>query len=532
MNTNAIFRYLTAGLLLAGGLSAATPPTAFAAARFLTQAGWGANAASIAEVQSLGFSAWIDAQVNAPESAIPDVAVGQDSKGNPTYSIRPVQDAFFYNAATGKDQLRQRVAFALGQIWVVSGVKLDVRAIPPYLRILQKDAFSNYYTIMYDVTKSPAMGHYLDMVNNNKPTATHGANENYAREILQLFTIGLSELNDNGTVRTSGGVPIPSYNQDQIEGFSRAFTGWTYAPIGTASSHFGNPANWTAPMVSFQANHDVATKLVLGGVTLPANQTAERDLDDALNNIFHNHNMAPFICRQLIQRLVTSDPSPAYVARIAAVFNNATDRGDMKAVVKAILLDSEARKGDDGSNPAAAKLTEPILFLSKLVRGLNGAVAPINPASFSSTNRLTDYANGLGQNPFYPPTVFNYFLPGYRVHDAQTGVTANAPEFQLLSEATAIGRVDFVNSLAFGTVGGINVSAAFTQFETILGATPTPATEGKMVDAVYTSLTGAAPSAPIHNAILTAVEAAATPKAKVATAIYLTASSWQYQVQQ
>ena len=185
------------------------------------------------------------------------------------------QDAMFANAVTGEDQLRQRVAFALSQLWVVSGVKLTPPAIAPYLRILQADAFTTYDKLMYDVTLSPAMGHYLDMVNNNKPTTGHGANENYAREILQLFTVGLVELDNSGRVKLdTKGNPIPTYSQDVIEGFARAFTGWTYAPVTGATSKFPNPANWTAPMVAFEAHHDTDAKVLLNNYKMPANQTS------------------------------------------------------------------------------------------------------------------------------------------------------------------------------------------------------------------------------------------------------------------
>lgn len=515
------WKHWVACLFAASLLNAANPQpiTGMAAARFLEQASWGPTPTTIAQVQSLGFDAWIDAQIALDQSQwapIPNYST--DAKGNT--SLRPVQDAFFVNAVNGNDQLRQRVAFALAQIWVVSGVKLRPEAVVPYLRLLQADAFDSYDKIMYDVTVSPAMGHYLDMVNNNKPTPGHGANENYAREVLQLFTIGLVKLDSYGRpVIDPAHSSIPTYTQDTIEGFARAFTGWTYAPKPGAVSKFPNPANWDAPMVAFEANHDKDKgKLLLNGYTLPAGQTAEIDLKDALNDIFHHPNVAPFISRQLIQRLVTSQPSDNYVHRVASVFSST--KGDMKAVVKAILIDSEARKGDDGSENTATKLREPVLVVNDFLRRLGAQV--------TAPNSLTDAASRLGQTIYYPPTVFNYFLPGYDVIISPTQIH-NAPEFQLLGEATALSAADLMNSFAFGKVNGVSID--LTPYLTILGTAPKAADIAKMVDAVNSALMGGRMPAAMHSTIAGACQKAATPRAMAETAIYLTGSSWDFQVE-
>jgi uncharacterized protein (DUF1800 family) len=531
MNRSGLFCLLGAGLAGSIALTAATPTpapkvTALAAARFLNQASWGPTAASIAEVQSLGFDAWIAKQMDAaqtPPSTIP--LYSTDSKGNT--SLRPVQDGFFVNAISGQDQLRQRVVFALAQIWVVSGVKLQPQALQPYLKLLQSDAFVTYDKIMYDVTVSPGMGHYLDMVNNNKPTTGHGADENYAREVLQLFTIGLSKLDQYGNVvlDPSTKQPIPTYTQDTIEGFARVFTGWTYAPIGTAASKWTNPANWEAPMVPFDDHHDTSPKTLLNGYTLASSAGPGQSLNDlkaALHNIFTHPNVAPFISRQLIQHLVTSDPSPQYVKDVADVF--ASSKGNMESVVHAILTNAEARKGDDGkTEPVSGHLREPVLFVNALLRGLNATAA--------SSNSLTDYASNMGQVVYYPPTVFNYFPPGYQINvsDATAPTTANAPEFQLLSEATAETRANFVNTLAFGTVGGVKLD--LTPYITPLGTKPTAAQQTAMIASLNTALMGGSMTADMQSAILTAVEAATTPKAMVETAVYLIGSSWAYQVE-
>jgi uncharacterized protein (DUF1800 family) len=467
------------------------------------------------------MSGWIDAQIaldSSQWSVIPPASV--DAKGNT--SLTPAQQAFFSNAINGPDQLRQRVAFALSELFVVSGVKLLPEAVVPYLQLLQQDAFTTYDKLLYDVTLSPGMGHYLDMVDNDKVTPNHSPDENYAREVLQLFSIGLVQLDNSGTpILDANGNQIPTYDQNTIEGFAAAFTGWTYAPLPGAISKFGNPVNWGAPMVPFENNHDMsAGKTLLNGYILPANQTAELDLADTLANIFQHQNVAPFICRQLIQHLVTSNPSPAYVNRISTVFN-ASPRGNLGAVVKAILLDPEARAGDMDRESLATKLREPALGTNSLLRGLNATV--------SAGNALTGSVSLMGQPIYYPPTVFSYFLPGYEIN-LSASQTYNAPEFQLLSEATATATANFVNTLSFGTIGGVTID--LSTYVNALGTNPASAQIGTMVDSLSQALMGGAMPSSMRNTIVTAAGKASTPKAMVQTAVYLIGSSWQYQVEQ
>src|SRR4051794_3113643 len=367
--------------------------------RFLQQASWGPTPDSAARLQNIGIDAWINEQFATSPSDIPDIP--PDDKGR--HPIAPMQQMFLFNAVNGPDQLRQRVAWALGQIWVVSGLKLnDASQILPYWRLLQQDAFVNYRQIMSDITLSPAMGHYLDMVNNDKPNPAKGtgANENYARELMQLFTIGLDQLNPDGTYKLdSAGQRIPTYNQDTIEGFARAFTGWTYAPLPGATPKAHNPANFAAPMVAYEANHDRSEKVLLNGGRISAGGNAKADLGAALGNIFEHPNVGPFISRQLIQHLVTSSPSPNYVRRINAVFanNGFGQRGDIAAVVKAILMDPEARQGDSGSGAVVAQhLREPVLFMTAVLRAMHSTV--------TTTNGLPAHASNMGQNPFYSPS--------------------------------------------------------------------------------------------------------------------------------
>ena len=254
----------------------------------------------------------------------------------------PVQTRFYTNALYGPDQLRQRVAFALHQIIVVSGVDITLPSrLTPYLQVLDRNAFGNYRNLLQEITLNPAMGNYLDMAGN---TSTN-PNENYAREVLQLFTIGLYQLNQDGTpVLDGSGQPIPAYDQNVVNAFARVFTGWNFATAPATGI-----VNYIDPLVATESRHDTKAKTLLQGVTLPPNQKAAKDLSDALDNIFQHPNVPPFISKQLIQHLVTSNPSPSYVRRVADVFTNNGSgvRGDLKAVVRAILLDPEA-----AANPA------------------------------------------------------------------------------------------------------------------------------------------------------------------------------------
>ncbi len=260
------------------------------------------------------------------------------------------------------------------------------------------------------------MGEYLSMANNDKADTTRGtqANENYARELMQLFTIGTFLLNQDGSLQLDvNHQPVPTYTQSTIANFARVYTGWTYPTQPGAKLQKHNPAYYTGPMESFESNHDTGSKTLLNGVVLPAGQTAEEDLGAALVNIFTHPNVAPFVSKNLIQHLVTSNPSPAYVSRIAAVFddNGSGVRGDLRAVVRAILMDPEARAGDSGPslNPpdTSGHLREPVFFTASMLRGLGALV--------NDTNGLAGQAAKLGQTIFTPASVFNYYAPGYRI---------------------------------------------------------------------------------------------------------------------
>lgn len=492
------------------------------AARFLEQTTFGPTIPSIADVQATGMQGFVTNQFNLPVSPYADPDVGETG-------LSALQKRFFVQILYAPDQLRQRVAFALGQIFVIAGDKINTpQAFTPYLRLLEADSFTNYRQIMEDVTLSPAMGHYLDMVNNDKPDPALGnhANENYARELMQIFTIGTSLLNEDGSLQLdASGNPIPTYTQDTVEAFARAYTGWTYPTQPGATPQKHNPAYWNGPMVADDANHDTAAKQLLqyagaaGGGLEPAGQSAALDLEGALDNIFNHPNVPPFVSRRLIQHLVTSNPSPAYVQRVADVFkdNGMGVRGDMKAIITAILLDPEARRGDDPTmaGPNDGHLQEPILFMAGLLRAFDAT---------SDGSNLAGQGSAMSQNALFPASVFNFFSPNYVI----TGSHLLGPEFQILTTATALSRANWVNSFVFGSLGpGTTVS-----FSSYASQASTP---GALLDNLATLLLHGAMPSDMKASILTAMQAVpAGPTQSLLqakTAIYLIATSSQYQVQ-
>ncbi len=441
LGINAIATVLVASTFVAASAQAAALSESEARV-FLAQASFGPTEASVAELMALGKTEWLAkqfAQFGAGYAGFsylsPSSGIGCPTGSAATcfrdnYSLFPMQLQFFQNALSGQDQLRQRVALALSQILVSSGQQIrQPYAMANYQRIFLNRAFGNFRDVLRDVTLSPAMGNYLNMVNNDKPNVARGTtpNENYAREVLQLFSIGLWKLNPDGSWQLGAdGKPIPSYDQDMIEGYAHAFTGWTYAPRPGVASKFPNPANFDGTMVAFADHHDLSAKTVLNGIKLPAGQSASADLEQAIDSIFRHPNVGPFIGRQLIQQLVTSNPSPAYVARVTAAFNGANGgaRGDLRAVVSAILLDPEANKP---ANPAQfGKLREPVLQLTHLFRALGGN---------SDGVWLRAQASALGQNVFSPATVFGFFPPDYDLPDAPS---LDGPTFAVYNASTAL----------------------------------------------------------------------------------------------
>ena len=483
-----------------------------AAARFLEQSSWGPTTQSVALVKQVGFSAYLDQQFAAAASTWPDLAAKD--------GLDIMQKRFFVNAIGGQDQLRQRVAFALGEVMVISNRKIDPHGFPPYIRMLHADAFGNYQTLLKDVTLSPSMGYYLDMVNNDKANPNNGTlpNENYAREIMQLFSIGLVKLNADGSLQTdAGGNSIPTYTQDTIQGFAAVFTGWTYPTQAGQKKQVHNPQNWVGPMESDDSDHDQNPKNVLDGVILPGGQTAAKDLDDALQNIVGNSSVGPFLCLRLIEQLVTSNPSPAYLSHCSATFadNGSGQRGDLKAVVKTILLDPEARRGDDPTQLAQSdgKLKEPILFVNGLLRALSAT---------TDGDSLNYYTSNMREDLYNPTSVFNYYPPNYQL----TSNNLLAPEMKIYSTPTAMWRANAVNGLIFwNSPGGTKID--FSSWKALASDNT------KLLDALNVALMHGTMPDQVRQSVITALNAL-DPKdlnGRAKTAIYLIATSQAYSVQ-
>lgn len=521
MRFNTSFALAAASLFLPTLSFAQVPLPTRTVYRVLEQGTWGPTPAGSTTLQTNGFDAWFAEQVAAPISTYADQPL-LASNGNTNNDLTPVQLQFFQNALSGPDQLRQRVAFALSEIWVVSDLEVNnASAFPPLLRIFQNDAFGNYEALMKDVTLNPAMGRFLNMVNNNKANPAKGtaANENYSREIMQLFTLGLTQLNLDGTpVVGSNGVPLVTFTQSDVTNLAKAFTGWTYPPMPGTVTKGANPIYYLAPMVPLENEHDLTAKQVLG-VNLPAGRTAEQDLDDALHIIFMQSTLPPFVSQQLIEHLVTSNPSPAYVARVAQVFENNGSgvRGDLQAVIHAILTDPEARAGDtvsDNNQPTFGHMREPILFVANLLRGLGGNLASTSTVASTPTN--------LGQQLFYAPSVFSYFSPQYR-----TSLGLLGPEFQIYSTQTAANRADTVNSVIYS--GHLDAGTTF-DLSPFIAAASDPSDPNNLVEHINVLFFHEDMSANLQNAIQQALHPLTAASDKAKAALYVALTSGEYQV--
>jgi uncharacterized protein (DUF1800 family) len=501
--------------------------------RFLEQATWGPNNDLITAVQQAGIRATLEQQLAQGVSTFPDLPLVPNTAPNPAptptysrdnYSMYPLQNFFFTNALYGPNQLRQRVAWAFHQVLVVSGVDVTHPSqIKPYLEVLERGAFGNYRTLLEEITLNPAMGRYLNMAG-NRFAANLDPNENYGREILQLFSIGLVKLKSDGTpVRDQNGNAFPTYDQAVVHDFARVFTGWNYASYPVAGI-----TNYIDPMVLTPANHDPGTKVLLNGLTLPAKQLGAVDLQQALDNIFNHPNVGPFIALRLIQHLVTSNPSSPYVARVAAVFDNngAGVRGDMKAVLRAILLDPEAR-GDLKTSPTYGHLREPAQYICNLLRAFNTkSVDGTQP----SDGYLNPQAVNMGQDVYRPPSVFSYYSPGYNI--SGTNPPVKGPEYQLLNTATAIRRANFVSTMVYGNIA-VSINSPNGTSLDLTGLTQLAGNPWALVEALNQLLLHGTMSPEMKNSIVTAVNAVSpsNPKRRAQAALYLVATSSQYQVE-
>ncbi len=452
-----------------GSADSGPPPTQTEAARFLAQASFGANDAGLAALSQQSIAGWIADQYNRPQRLHRSYMDAETARLAGTASIgeSTFYESWWQQAVAGDDQLRQRVAFALSQIFVVSFADSNVRGYPrgmaSYYDTLGQHAFGNYRQLLEAVTLHPMMGMYLTMMRNQKEDAATGRvpDENYAREVMQLFSIGLHELNADGTLRRdASGEPIETYTHDDISGLAKVFTGWSwYAGPNltdrTRTRFFGNSPHadrdWQ-PMQAYNRHaantdfHSAGEKRFLGTV-IPANSAPdpEGDLKIALDTLHSHPNTGPFFGKLLIQRLVTSNPSSGYVARVAAAFanNGSGVRGDMKAVISAILLDPEARTRDAGAT-GDGKLREPVIRLANFLRAFK---ATSQTGRYSGIGDTDDVATRLGQTPLRAPSVFNFFRPGYAPPNT-TIATAGlvAPELQIAHEVSVAGYLNYMRS--------------------------------------------------------------------------------------
>ena len=544
--------------------------------RFMEQAAFGPNNALDFRLRQIGLRRWVEDQFNKPYPTIPypnfplkpfDGDAGCGVYGtSPEVNLCHRNHYWAYNnqkwlvleALYGDDQLRRRVSWSLHQIWVVSQATVyQQRWLQEYIEILDRHAFGNYRDLMAEMTLSPAMGEYLDMVRSTKTNP----NENYPRELLQLFSVGLYKLNQDGTLALDGqGNRIPTYDQDKINQFTKVFTGWSQCNTG------GNPAcsnavpgspNFIDPMyLNFPNDTDQTVKALFDYPGAP-NQTiaactncttdtnrrtyATDSLNKTLDNIFYHPNVGPFVGKLLIQHLVTSDPTPAYVARVAAAFNNngAGVRGDMKAVIRAILLDPEAR-GSRKTDPTYGKLREPFQYLTNFLRTFNvkagSASAPA--ACQNRTDGVFEWIpREMGQEIWGPPTVFNYFSPDYVV----PGTVILGPEFALANTGTAFARNNHIFNFSFYNIGFtpattgdpypyVPCGTSIDLSEPTAWATADPS-GNTLIENLNLKMMHGTMSEAMKTKIRTAINFNVSADSKAKQAIFLVASSSQYQVQ-
>lgn len=436
------------------------PPSAVEAARFLSQASFGATDAEMSRVRASGYSQWIDQQMVAPsQSHLAELdrrlGVGADANAFDFYY------SFWKQSVASPDQLRQRMKLALSEIFVISmnDSNVDERGAASYYDMLGARAFGNFRILLEEVTLHPMMGVYLTWLGNQKedPATGRQPDENYAREVMQLMTIGLYELNLDGTPRTdNSGRLIPTYTSDDIAGLAKVFTGYSYySPNPTTVTFSGRNLPGDAKvrsMIAYPQFHSTSSKAFLG-VVIPASTTSDPagDLRIALDTLFNHPNVGPFIGRQLIQRLVTSNPSPAYVERVARVFNDNGRgvRGDMSAVVRAILLDEEARSATVANGVNYGKVREPIIRMANWARAF-GATSQSGDWMIPSTSANTS----LGQSALTSPSVFNFFRPGYTPPNTRVGTAGLvAPEFQIVDEVTVAGYLNTMQTTIDAGIG-------------------------------------------------------------------------------
>jgi uncharacterized protein (DUF1800 family) len=452
------------------------PTSRIDASRLLQQASFGPSIESVDTVSTQGARSYVTAQFAAPISryryTLPDAQFREQLHSQATQdnfcdrfaqgsserqhcwrdwkSAIPVHWDFYQQAISGQDQLRQRVAFSLSQILVTSASKIEgTYALAHYQQLLRDHAFDNYRTLLKKVTLSPYMGKYLDMVDN----AGENPNENYAREMLQLFSLGTCLLNPDGSYES--GQCVATFDNEIVRNYAHALTGWTY-PVGGVNPWCDECNGWTNPpfyrgdMVADPEQHDDQQRELLSGISVPAGRTPEQALETVLDSIMSHQNLAPFVSRQLIQFLVTSNPSPAYIARVAQAFNTGiyTDQGgnigsgqtgDMQATIAAVLLDPDARSASVAEQNTFGRLREPALYIAGAIRALNGQSDGVALGSWGN------WSIKMGQDPFNAPSVFNFYPPSFPL----AGTELIAPQFGINNTNTVLARINFANALIY-----------------------------------------------------------------------------------
>lgn len=552
-----------------------TPPTPIVspqdAARFLEQATFGPTDADIHHLSLIGYQAWLNEQFNlaeTPEEPAVEQAVmvanppcaasnvkcnaGLFDQNNANDNL--VQGQFWQAALSGNDELRERVKYALSQLFVISGnnsttIQSMPRGQAAWYDMLGKDAFGNFRQLLEDVTLSPMMGQFLNMLGNDKGNATTDPDENYAREVMQLFTIGLWQLNDDGTQKLDGsGKPIPTFSNTDVMGLAAVFTGFSWnIPGDNTENAWSNCCVYVGPgygeellpMQSFAGHHSTVEKQFLG-VTLPASGTSDPDgdLKIALDTLFNHPNLPAFFSRQMIQHLVTSNPSPAYVNRVAQVFKDDGTgvRGNLQAVISAILLDPEARDTATAvATPQYGKVREPLLRYTEWARAFT---AQSRTASYN-TGSTEDPIYGLGEMWLRSPTVFNWFSPGYTPPGTPIATAGLlAPEMQIVNVSTVVGFINFMqDAIGASADQGPDVFSNYDE-EIRLAATPDQLMDrinlllmaGQMSNSLYSQIESAVTSIPIPTGDPAAANAAL--RSRVQTAIYLTVASPDFAAQQ
>jgi uncharacterized protein (DUF1800 family) len=512
------------------------------AIRFLEQATWGPSDSDVGVLLGEGILNWLAQQYSAPASSYPGSLFPLWPPDTPSscddvcqqnnYSSYPIQNRFFLNALYGPDQLRQRVAWALHKVVVVSEETLPYPfQVAPYLRAIDLNAFGNYRDILYQETLNPAMGEFLNMDTSTKDDP----NENYAREVMQLFSIGTELLNLDGTTQNDANGPLPTYDQSVIDEFKRVYTGWFVDQINCPAPNSGTQCDdWIDPMSFDPDLHDSDPKTLFAGfpggpVTLPAGQTGNQDLNQAIDAIFNHPNVGPYLARELIHSLVTSNPTPAYVERVASFFNDdgTGTRGRLWAMVKAILLDPEAR--NDPTDPIYGHLREPALYVNNVLRAFH---AKSYDRSTLSDGNLEPFTRDMGQKIWKPPTVFSYYPQFYTAPPASAGVLG--PEFGIMNSQTSLKRANFVDQMTIE--GGVQDNGGDTPYGTsldygelqVLAANP-----DNLVDRLNRLLLHGTMSDQLRASIVGAVNAVdpSDPLLRAQQALYLVAVSSQYQVE-